>query len=357
MAPVLIILVVAILAIILIANFTLTTLGLVIAVWGFYELSVNRKLKAKSWAPVVILSVGILIAIVGLGPGGSNTASNEDVAHEPEQTEALEEEDTNEMESTEDANTVESDESADTSATENEDTEETSDEENSATAHTTTESQPEPKPEPEPAEDKSNATVTRVIDGDTLEVSMDGKTEDVRLLLIDTPETVHPNEPVQPFGPEASQFVKNTLSGEEVYVQVGKEELDNYGRLLAYVFIDGKTIQEKLLSKGLARTAYLYNDLTMLDDFHKAQQPAKDSGIGVWSIEGYAHKDHDHGYHYEEPAPEAESDPEPETEPQTESVYFKNCTAAREAGAAPVRVGDPGYGTHLDRDGDGVGCE
>ena len=39
------------------------------------------------------------------------------------------------------------------------------------------------------------------------------------------------------------------------------------------------------------------------------------------------------------------------------STYYKNCTAAREAGAAPVRLGDPGYASHLDRDGDGVGCE
>ncbi|UOQ92211.1 thermonuclease family protein [Halobacillus shinanisalinarum] len=148
-------------------------------------------------------------------------------------------------------------------------------------------------------EKETNATVTRVIDGDTLEVSMNGQIEDVRLLLVDTPETVHPSEPVQPFGPEASQFVKENLSGEKVRVKVGQEERDHYGRLLAYVFIDGKTIQEMLLSEGLARTAYLYNDLTMLDEFHEAQKPARTSEIGVWSIPGYAHVDHSHGYHYQ----------------------------------------------------------
>ncbi|MGY2075052.1 excalibur calcium-binding domain-containing protein [Blastococcus sp. SYSU DS0828] len=58
------------------------------------------------------------------------------------------------------------------------------------------------------------------------------------------------------------------------------------------------------------------------------------------------------------PAPSASSAPvAPAPAPQAPSTYFKNCDAARAAGAAPVRVGDPGYAGHLDRDGDGVGCE
>jgi micrococcal nuclease len=182
----------------------------------------------------------------------------------------------------------------------------------------------------EPKEPKNNhisASVTRVVDGDTIEISMNGKTEDVRLLLVDTPETVHPSEPVQPFGPEASQFVKDTLEGREVGIKVGIEERDKYNRLLAYVFIDGETIQEKLLRRGLARTAYLYNDLTMLDQFHEVQKVAVNQGIGVWSIDGYAHVDHNHGYHYEEkpePEPKPEPMPEPEPEPQPEPEQNTN---------------------------------
>ena len=58
------------------------------------------------------------------------------------------------------------------------------------------------------------------------------------------------------------------------------------------------------------------------------------------------------------PQPTQESKPAPTPAPaKPADVYFKNCTAAREAGAAPVHVGDPGYAKHLDRDGDGVGCE
>ncbi|WP_221568696.1 thermonuclease family protein [Alkalihalobacillus sp. TS-13] len=163
------------------------------------------------------------------------------------------------------------------------------------------------------------AKVTRVVDGDTIEILFQGEEEDVRLLLIDTPETVHPNKPVEPFGPEASKFVKETLTGKEVGVKVGTEERDKYGRLLAYLYIDGETIQEKLLWKGLARTAYLYNDLTMLDQFHKVQETAIKKKIGVWSIDGYAHVDHDHGYHYSE---ESKSEPEKEKPDTTTDLKY-----------------------------------
>ncbi len=61
--------------------------------------------------------------------------------------------------------------------------------------------------------------------------------------------------------------------------------------------------------------------------------------------------------HAPTPEPEPEPEQEPEPEPEVESVYYENCTAARDAGAAPVHRGDPGYASHLDRDGDGVGCE
>nr|WP_242069151.1 thermonuclease family protein [Cytobacillus firmus] len=120
------------------------------------------------------------------------------------------------------------------------------------------------------------------------------------MLLIDTPETKHPSKPVEPFGLEASQFATETLKNKTVGIEVGKEETDKYGRLLAYVWVGDTTYQEMVLEKGWATTAYLYNDLTMLDEFHVAQEKAKSKGIGVWSIPGYAHVDHDHGYHYEE---------------------------------------------------------
>ncbi|MCS0674634.1 thermonuclease family protein [Cytobacillus firmus] len=144
------------------------------------------------------------------------------------------------------------------------------------------------------------AKVVRIVDGDTIEVLMDGEQKQIRMLLIDTPETKHPSKPVEPFGPEASQFATETLKNKTVGIEVGSEATDKYGRVLAYVWVGNKTYQEMVLEKGLATTAYLYNDLSMLDQFHKAQDTAKTRGIGVWSIPGYAHVDHDHGYHYEE---------------------------------------------------------
>lgn len=213
-----------------------------------------------------------------------------------------------------------------------------------------------------------NATVTRVVDGDTLEVLMNGKTETVRLLLVDTPETVHPQKPVEPLGPEASQFVKDALQGKEVRVKPGSEERDQYGRLLAYVFIGDETIQEKLLKNGLAATAYLYNDLTMLDQFHKAQQTAIDAGKGVWSIPGYAHVDHDHGFHYEEevkpdskPAPA----PPPKASPNTDLQYDpagpdRDCGdfSTQAAAQAFMEASGPSDPHRLDgSDNDGLACE
>ncbi|MGM0854290.1 MAG: thermonuclease family protein [Bacillota bacterium] len=161
--------------------------------------------------------------------------------------------------------------------------------------------------------------VTRVVDGDTIEVNYKGTEEEVRLLLVDTPETVHPSKPVQPFRKDASDFVKETLSGKEVRIKVGTEERDKYGRLLAYVFLGEETIQELLLRNGLAKTAYLYNDLTMLDEFHKEQDIARNKGIGVWSIEGDAHVDDDDGFHHEEEVVVA-AEPEPQPEPQSPSI-------------------------------------
>lgn len=135
------------------------------------------------------------------------------------------------------------------------------------------------------------AIISRVVDGDTLRVILHNNTEEtVRLLLIDTPETVHPNKPVQPFGPEASEFVKKLLpEGKEVELELGISERDKYGRLLAYVYVDGKMINKMLLEQGLARVAYVFAPNTKyVDEFRNIQEKARQNGIGIWSIENYA---------------------------------------------------------------------
>ena len=78
--------------------------------------------------------------------------------------------------------------------------------------------------------------VVRVIDGDTVKIDYNGKATNVRLIGVDTPETVHPNKPVEAYGKEASNFTKNLLLGESVYLRYDVERMDAYGRLLAYLY-------------------------------------------------------------------------------------------------------------------------
>ena len=133
------------------------------------------------------------------------------------------------------------------------------------------------------------AEVTKVVDGDTLHVMISGKKETIRLLLVDTPETVHPSKQVQPFGPEASNYMKETLSGEEIQVELGLGERDKYGRILAYVYLDDQMINKLLLEKGLARVAYVFEPNTKyIDEFYDIQKQAQNEELGIWSLENYA---------------------------------------------------------------------
>ncbi|MFD6440458.1 thermonuclease family protein [Peribacillus sp. NPDC060186] len=135
------------------------------------------------------------------------------------------------------------------------------------------------------------AKIVRVVDGDTVKIKLsNGNEETVRLLLIDTPETVHPSKPVQPFGPEASKFTKELMpAGSEIEVETGISERDKYGRLLAYFYVDGKMVNKLLLEKGLARVAYVYAPNTKyIDEFEDIQKQAQKEEIGIWSLENYA---------------------------------------------------------------------
>lgn len=78
--------------------------------------------------------------------------------------------------------------------------------------------------------------VVRVIDGDTVNIQYNGRATNVRLIGVDTPETVHPNKPVEAYGKEASDFTKNLLQGESVYLRFDTEWMDNFDRLLAYLY-------------------------------------------------------------------------------------------------------------------------
>ncbi|MDQ6599214.1 thermonuclease [Bacillus salipaludis] len=143
------------------------------------------------------------------------------------------------------------------------------------------------------------ATIVKNVDGDTVVIKLNGREEKVRMLCVDTPETHHPRLGVQPFGPEASAYTKKILPvGKKVQIETGiGDGRDKYGRLLAYIYVDGKMFNEMLLEKGLARVAYIYAPNTKyVDQFYAIQKKAQKKGIGIWSIENYAEED---GYHEE----------------------------------------------------------
>ena len=78
--------------------------------------------------------------------------------------------------------------------------------------------------------------VTRIIDGGTVEIRYSGKLTSVALIGVDTPETVHPQKLVEPYGKEATTFIKNLLLGESVYLRFDGNRTDRYGRMLAYLY-------------------------------------------------------------------------------------------------------------------------
>lgn len=129
-----------------------------------------------------------------------------------------------------------------------------------------------------------------VIDGDTIRIQYEGASEKVRFLLVDTPETKHETLGEQPFGPEAKQFMKELLKGEDyVYIEFDVSYRDKYKRLLGYIYTeDGISLQEELLKNGLARVAYIYDPNTKhVDWFKDVQKVAQKSAIGIWSVEDY----------------------------------------------------------------------
>ena len=134
-------------------------------------------------------------------------------------------------------------------------------------------------------ETTQTVTVTRVVDGDTIEVNPPQSwTEDVRLLGVDTPETVDPGEPVEPYGPEASAFTKRQLEGERVTLIFDQEKRDQYGRALAYVRISGQsqTFNETLLKQGYAQLYIVPPNDRYEVTFSQAQDRARQAQRGIW---------------------------------------------------------------------------
>lgn len=129
----------------------------------------------------------------------------------------------------------------------------------------------------------TTAEVIRVIDGDTIEVSINGQTYTVRYIGIDTPETVHPDKPVQAFGIEASNKNKELVAGKTVQLEKDVSEADRYGRLLRYVYVGDLLVNAELVRLGYAQVTTYPPDVKFAGLFLRLQQEARDAGRGLWA--------------------------------------------------------------------------
>lgn len=164
--------------------------------------------------------------------------------------------------------------------------------------------------------DQIDVEVTQVIDGDTIKIIYEGEEVTVRYLLVDTPETNHPRLGEQPLGKEATEANKELIESGDVSIEfdVG-DRFDDYDRLLAYIYVDGKSVQEQLLASGFARVAYVFPPNTRyLDDFEQAEQIAKEEEAGIWQYENYST---DRGFDANAYGQEPSGNSTPATEGQT----------------------------------------
>ena len=173
--------------------------------------------------------------------------------------------------------------------------------------------------------------VTRTIDGDTVEL-VNG--QGVRIVGIDTPERG------QCGYDQATAKMDRLVSGKRVRLTISDEDTDRYGRLLRYVNVGNRDVGLAQIKAGLAIARYDSRD-------GYGYHPRENTYIATDKTTADRTKC-------------AQPEPEPAPAPVQSgggSAYYENCDAARVAGAAPVYRGDPGYGSHLDRDGDGSACE
>ena len=223
-------------------------------------------------------------------------------------------------------------------------------------------------------------SVANVIDGDTIDLVINGKTERIRMIGLDTPETKDPRKPVQCFGQEASQRMRELVNGKNVYIEQDptQGERDKYGRLLLYIFLDDRTnVAYKMIYDGYGHE-YTYNTPHKYQNqFKNAQKDAENNKRGLWA-ENTCAGDINKSAVKESPQSSAHPAPAPSyTAPKSAAPVYvapkpaapvyvapnagmtcpANCTQARQWGMAGMRAGHPCYSLKLDRDRDGIACE
>ncbi len=122
--------------------------------------------------------------------------------------------------------------------------------------------------------------VARVIDGDTIQLE-NGQT--VRYIGIDTPETVHPNKPVECFGQQASEENKKLVLGKNVKLEKDISETDKYGRLLRYIWVGDTLVNDYLVRNGYAHSSSYSPDVKHQQQFLESQRYAHENKLGLWA--------------------------------------------------------------------------
>lgn len=132
---------------------------------------------------------------------------------------------------------------------------------------------------------KEAARVLRVVDGDTIEVSLSNRRETVRLIGIDSPEIKDERKSAQCFGKEASIKAKEVLTGKAIILESDptQENRDEYGRLLRYVFLDGANFNKFMIGEGYAYE-YTFKNIhyKYQSEFAKAEEKAEENRVGLW---------------------------------------------------------------------------
>lgn len=127
--------------------------------------------------------------------------------------------------------------------------------------------------------------VVSITDGDTFEINYNGTKTKVRLIGVDTPESVHPDSKKNnEYGKQASNYTKSLLEGKTVKLEFDVSPTDKYGRLLAYVYLEnGEMLNEKLLKEGYAQVATYPPNVKYVENFKSIQKEARENKVGFWA--------------------------------------------------------------------------
>jgi micrococcal nuclease len=138
-----------------------------------------------------------------------------------------------------------------------------------------------PAASPAPAQ-PSAGRVTHIVDGDTIEVELQGRRERVRYIGIDTPETTHSNRGIERYGPEAMEANRRLVQGQTVRLELDVQQRDPYGRLLAYVYVGEVMVNAELVRQGYALLSTYPPNVKHEALFARLQREAREAKRGLW---------------------------------------------------------------------------